>query len=159
MLGFEDAQSQATLAGLWNAAYAVGWAAGPFAGGIVYELYQQVVLCMGRRALPPRCPAAEPALAASKRHPRDDHPQAPHCADATAAAGHCRPLNADTATVEGPAVLEERGSGSLPSSAPDCSCVWQPGNGFDGFASAATVVSLAFGVFLFVVAFRMHPPR
>ena len=47
MLGFEDAQSQATLAGLWNAAYAVGWAAGPFAGGIVYELYQEVVLCMG----------------------------------------------------------------------------------------------------------------
>eukprot|EP00039_Didymoeca_costata_P001180 m.50404 g.50404 ORF g.50404 m.50404 type:complete len:784 (+) comp10669_c0_seq1:87-2438(+) len=32
----EDTARQATLSGLWNAAYAAGWAAGPLLGGILY---------------------------------------------------------------------------------------------------------------------------
>ena len=31
-----DGMRQATLAGLWNAAYAIGWAAGPLLGGALY---------------------------------------------------------------------------------------------------------------------------
>jgi len=30
--------AQATISGLWNAAYAVGWAAGPFLGGLLHDV-------------------------------------------------------------------------------------------------------------------------
>ena len=39
--------SQAAVSGLWNAAYAVGWAAGPFVGGALYEALKAHTLCVG----------------------------------------------------------------------------------------------------------------
>ena len=36
----DDKMLQATISGLWNAAYAVGWAAGPFLGGLLYDVEQ-----------------------------------------------------------------------------------------------------------------------
>ena len=38
---------QATISGLWNAAYAVGWAAGPFLGGLLYDTFRVHTLCVG----------------------------------------------------------------------------------------------------------------
>ena len=34
-----DTRTHATLSGLWNAAYGIGWAAGPFAGGLLAGRY------------------------------------------------------------------------------------------------------------------------
>jgi len=33
----DDAMASATISGLWNAAYSVGWAAGPLIGGVLYD--------------------------------------------------------------------------------------------------------------------------
>lgn len=38
--------SQATISGLWNAAYAVGWAAGPAIGGALYAAMLRRRLCL-----------------------------------------------------------------------------------------------------------------
>ena len=54
-----NAAVQATVAGLWNAAYAVGWAAGPLIGGLLYSTFQVNELCLGELALPPFCPSSE----------------------------------------------------------------------------------------------------
>lgn len=35
-----DAGLQAIMSGLWNAAYSIGWAAGPFVGGALYDMYE-----------------------------------------------------------------------------------------------------------------------
>lgn len=35
-----DTRTHATLSGLWNAAYGIGWAAGPFAGGLLAGRYE-----------------------------------------------------------------------------------------------------------------------
>ena len=42
---------QATISGLWNAAYAVGWAAGPFLGGVLYDAFRVHTLCVGEKQL------------------------------------------------------------------------------------------------------------
>ena len=39
-------RSQATISGLWNAAYAVGWAAGPAIGGALYAAMLRRRLCL-----------------------------------------------------------------------------------------------------------------
>ncbi|EOD30348.1 hypothetical protein EMIHUDRAFT_468414 [Emiliania huxleyi CCMP1516] len=41
----EDHQLQASISTLWNAAYAVGWAAGPYAGGAIYAAFDRAPLC------------------------------------------------------------------------------------------------------------------
>ena len=43
----DDKMLQATISGLWNAAYAVGWAAGPFVGGLLYDVFRTNTLCIG----------------------------------------------------------------------------------------------------------------
>ena len=47
----DDKMLQATISGLWNAAYAVGWAAGPFLGGLLYDVFRTNTLCVGSEQL------------------------------------------------------------------------------------------------------------
>ena len=53
VVGFDanDAVAHATLSALWNAAYAIGWAVGPLAGGLLYDAFATVRLCTGADAL------------------------------------------------------------------------------------------------------------
>ena len=36
----DDEELQAVMSGLWNAAYSIGWAAGPFVGGAMYDVLE-----------------------------------------------------------------------------------------------------------------------
>lgn len=42
-----DEMIQATISSLWNAAYSVGWAAGPLLGGVLSEAFLENSLCIG----------------------------------------------------------------------------------------------------------------
>ena len=104
---------QATITAWWNAAYAVGWAAGPVLGGALYDAFRLNVVCVGDAALPP---------------PK----------------GHCPGDGPGGGPVD-------RLSGSVGNSS-TCSCDWQPSNGFDGFASATALASLAYALLLVLAA-------
>mgnify|MGYP003684870081 CR=1 FL=1 len=41
----DEVNLHATISTLWNAAYAVGWAIGPYAGGLLYSLFNRQSLC------------------------------------------------------------------------------------------------------------------
>jgi len=51
----DDVMLQATISGLWNAAYAAGWALGPVTGGVLYDGFQVNQLCVGKDANAPNC--------------------------------------------------------------------------------------------------------
>jgi MFS family permease len=44
----DDAVLQATVSGLWNAAYAIGWAGGPLVGGVLYDAFRSHTLCLSQ---------------------------------------------------------------------------------------------------------------
>ena len=44
---------QATITAWWNAAYAIGWAAGPVLGGVLHDAFLLNDLCFGEEADPP----------------------------------------------------------------------------------------------------------
>ena len=115
----EDPLTQATITAWWNAAYAVGWAAGPALGGVLYDALQKQNLCIGPKALPPYCP---PAVVLS--------------------GGGALEQTLTSSTID----MIPVGGNSTAS----CSCVWQPQNGFDGFATLTALFSLAFASVLAV---------
>lgn len=41
----DDSRLHATISTLWNAAYAIGWAVGPYAGGLLYAAFSRESLC------------------------------------------------------------------------------------------------------------------
>ena len=65
VLGFaaDDALLQATISALWNAAYAVGWAAGPLLGGALYDAALVNKLCYGAEQQTCFAPPSPPPLA------------------------------------------------------------------------------------------------
>ena len=131
----EDPYTQATITAWWNAAYAVGWAAGPALGGFLYDTLQENTLCIGPQALPPHCPPG--AATSNGSSPR--------------ASSHA-PLEFGASF--GPAIPTHAMHLALPmrlgNSSGYCFCNWQPQNGFDGFSTLTALFSLAFSVVLAV---------
>jgi hypothetical protein len=137
----DDPVVQATITAWWNAAYAIGWAAGPLAGGGLFDVFTQNLLCVGAEALPPHCPAADhDALGFARSTP---FPEAV-------------PLHAPISDASRlPRLPNSSSSNST------CYCDWKPANGFDGFASSTALVSLAYALVLALVGccnVRNHKP-
>ena len=116
----DDVMLMATISGLWNAAYAIGWAVGPLVGGGLYDLFLDNALCIGKAALPPTCPIS------GSPQPHPHHGNHSHHA-------HSPPP---------PPPLSPKGA--------DCLCDWAPHNGFDGFSSVIVIISLTYAAVLAV---------
>lgn len=118
---------QATISALWNAAYAVGWAAGPFVGDVLMSSLRLHTLCIDQWAQPPHC-AAPTHLDA-------------HAATLVLPAPPPSPLPLPPLPSPSPA---------LP--ALNCTCDWVPDNGFDGFASTIALSSFAYALPVLIAA-------
>ena len=136
---------QATVTAWWNAAYAIGWAAGPILGGGLYDVFASNELCLGQYALPPYCPPASldgttPTLAAdAELPPLATIPIFRSSYEARVLARTAAPAANQTSV---------------------CSCDWQPSNGFDGFASATAAVALIYTLALMLaVACNLRNPE
>ena len=130
----DDALLQSTLSALWNAAYAIGWATGPYLGDALLYAFRENALCVDKYARPPFCPAAPDAHGHSHLPPPPPH--------AVASPPPPPVLPPPPPTPEdcwAPAVS-------------NCSCVWLPDNGFDGFASTTALISLAYAAPLLLAA-------
>lgn len=142
---------QATLTAWWNAAYAIGWAAGPILGGVLYNAFELINLCLDECAGPPNCPEqlahgshptsfAFPDVHALRARPRANEYSASSVVSSTMASSG--PHTNDTADCA------------------SCSCYWQPGNGFDGFATSTAIVALVYTLCLAVaVVFNLRNPE
>ena len=116
-----DAMTSATVSALWNAAYAVGWAAGPAVGGWLYDALAANKLCVQWGHANRTC--APGAGNATRPHPPPPLLAAPP-----------------------PSPLSPS-----PPSPPACHCTWVADNGFDGFATTITAGCLAYAALLLLV--------
>ena len=136
---------QATVTAWWNAAYAIGWAAGPILGGGLYDVFASNELCLGQYALPPYCPPASldgttlTLAADAELPPLATIPIFRSSYEARVLARTAAPAANQTSV---------------------CSCDWQPSNGFDGFASATAAVALIYTLALMLaVACNLRNPE
>ena len=136
---------QATVTAWWNAAYAIGWAAGPILGGGLYDVFASNELCLGQYALPPYCPPASldgttlTLPADAELPPLATIPIFRSSYEARVLARTAAPAANQTSV---------------------CSCDWQPSNGFDGFASATAAVALIYTLALMLaVACNLRNPE
>ena len=136
---------QATVTAWWNAAYAIGWAAGPILGGGLYDVFASNELCLGKFALPPYCPPASldgttlTLAADAELPPLATIPIFRSSYEARVLARTAAPAANQTSV---------------------CSCDWQPSNGFDGFASATAAVALIYTLALMLaVACNLRNPE
>jgi MFS family permease len=154
----ENPVLQATVTAWWNAAYAIGWAAGPFVGGWLDDAFLRNDLCIGDDALPPNCPAHQNMTAGS------------------AVLGGTRPVRAmlglqacslGVSAGQSTAVLSQALDTiavAPPPPSPNatgCLCDWAPANGFDGFASSTALLSLVYAIILSIAVCTnvQNPPR
>jgi len=136
---------QATVTAWWNAAYAIGWAAGPILGGGLYDVFASNELCLGQYALPPYCPPA--SLDGTTLTLAGDAELPPLATIPIFRSSYEARVLARTAA---PAANQTS----------VCSCDWQPSNGFDGFASATAAVALIYTLALMLaVACNLRNPE
>ena len=136
---------QATVTAWWNAAYAIGWAAGPILGGGLYDVFASNELCLGKFALPPYCPPA--SLDGTALTLTADVELPPLATIPIFRSSYEARVLARTAA---PAANQTSG----------CSCDWKPSNGFDGFASATAAVALIYTLALMLaVACNLRNPE
>ena len=136
---------QATVTAWWNAAYAIGWAAGPILGGGLYDVFASNELCLGKFALPPYCPPA--SLDGTTLTLTADVELPPLATIPIFRSSYEARVLARTAA---PAANQTSG----------CSCDWKPSNGFDGFASATAAVALIYTLALMLaVACNLRNPE
>ena len=136
---------QATVTAWWNAAYAIGWAAGPILGGGLYDVFASNELCLGQYALPPYCPPA--SLDGTTLTLTADVELPPLATIPIFRSSYEARVLARTAA---PAANQTSG----------CSCDWKPSNGFDGFASATAAVALIYTLALMLaVACNLRNPE
>jgi MFS family permease len=159
LLPTDDKMLLATVSGLWNAAYSLGWALGPLLGGALYESTLAVQLCLGLDVHSERC--VQEALQ------RDDG--APLRNDSLVAQAAAlldlqhRPVHALVTAVRehGPGALlspinqtwgllphHPRHAAVRSDQTEACSCSWVASNGFDGMGTWVALASLAYGVVL-----------
>ena len=152
----DDPMIQALISSLWNAAYAVGWAAGPLVGGMLMEGMRVHVLCIDDDARAPNCPAehtpASLPLPSSPPSSPPSPPPPPVLPAASAAAASAAAASAAAATLSLPSQEASFSADAVVLSALNCSCEWQPDNGFDGFASAISLACLVYAFVLVVAA-------
>ena len=116
---------QATVTAWWNAAYAIGWAAGPIMGGVLYDTFAYNKLCLDKDKY---CPADHDDVLATE-------------VAASQAQARVR-VRAHNASLAPPPL-------SPPSPPPmECSCDWMPANGFDGFSTVTACVALGYTLVL-----------
>jgi MFS family permease len=136
---------QATVTAWWNAAYAIGWAAGPILGGVLYDVFASNELCLGKFALPPYCPPASL-----------DGTTLTLAADAELPPLATIPIFRSSYEAR----VLARTAAPAANQTSDCSCDWQPSNGFDGFASATAAVALIYTLALMLaVACNLRNPE
>jgi len=136
---------QATVTAWWNAAYAIGWAAGPILGGVLYDVFASNELCLGQYALPPYCPPASL-----------DGTTLTLAADAELPPLATIPIFRSSYEAR----VLARTAAPAANQTSDCSCDWQPSNGFDGFASATAAVALIYTLALMLaVACNLRNPE
>lgn len=177
LLPTSDKMLLATVSGLWNAAYSLGWALGPLVGGALYDSTRTVELCLGADLLSERC--MQEALQGGDEAPLHNASLtslASLAAGAGAVGGgqtsglvqvqhgpvHALPA-AVRAHVSGPAPLfspsnqtwgllqrhARSGRTVVRSTQPEaCSCSWAAANGFDGMGTWIALASLAYGLVL-----------
>ena len=130
----DDSLLHASISGLWNAAYSIGWAAGPLLGGTLYDLLQEHALCTGDVALPPYCPD----------HGTTEHHSTDDGGGTSTSTAREIVIGATDATDEAGVVSDLAMT--------NCSCTWQPRNGFDGFGTVVALVSYGFALVLLLAA-------
>ena len=116
----DDELALAAITGLWNAAYALGWALGPLIGGYLYDALKTVELCVGRDATSEQCVAIQHENALSVNYS----------------------LLADSEGAVNGTFIHVVGSNSL------CACAWRANNGFDGMAQVIGMTCLGFATLL-----------
>lgn len=123
----DDDLALATVSGLWNAAYSLGWALGPLVGGYLYEALSVVDLCVGAAARTERCVSMQMGL------------------DGGSIIGNASDW--ELGTDEAPSVAPGADEVSM-----RCSCVWTAHNGFDGMSGIMAAASLAYGLLLLLAS-------
>jgi MFS family permease len=175
LLPTSDKMLLATVSGLWNAAYSLGWALGPLVGGALYESTQAAELCLGPDLLSERCmqealqggdealfrnaslatglgvmvTGRAAGIAELQHRPIHGPVHAMAAAVRAYGTGHAALLTPSNETWGSVQRHARTGRAVVRSAQPDaCLCSWAASNGFDGMGTWIAIASLAYGLVL-----------
>ena len=177
-----DKMLLATVSGLWNAAYSLGWALGPLVGGALYELTLSVQLCLGEDLQSDRCVqealqgGVSAIIANTSLSTSGGRTAGLGVRMASSELGVGTAIHAN-ASGPGVGMMMYASNSTLDalkrhahwthvavhSNQPEtCSCPWTADNGFDGMGMWLALTSLAYGCVLYiacVLAIGSLPPE